>query len=113
MYLSVLISEGNVLSVTCPDALCKKSGQIQPLEVHVYGKYYSENRTVWPFILLELSRVMMFNDTFNNISVILWQSVLLVEESGENHWPAWSNGQALSYNVSSTPHHEQDSNSQL
>jgi hypothetical protein len=25
---------------------------------------------------------MEFNATFNNISVILWQSVLLVEESG-------------------------------
>ena len=25
-------------------------------------------------------RVMVFNDTFNNISIILWQSVLLVEE---------------------------------
>ena len=25
---------------------------------------------------------MMFNATFNNISVILWQSVLLVEETG-------------------------------
>ena len=24
----------------------------------------------------------MFNGTFNNISVILWQSVLLVEETG-------------------------------
>jgi len=24
---------------------------------------------------------MMFNDTFNNISVILWQSVLLVEKT--------------------------------
>jgi hypothetical protein len=31
---------------------------------------------------------MMFNATFNNISVILWQSVLL--ETGENHWPAAS-----------------------
>jgi hypothetical protein len=32
---------------------------------------------------------MVFNDTFNYISAILWQSVLLVEEtgvSGENHW---------------------------
>ena len=31
---------------------------------------------------------MVFNATFNNISVISWQSVLLVEESGvprENH----------------------------
>jgi hypothetical protein len=27
-------------------------------------------------------RVMEFNATFNNISVILWQSVLLVEETG-------------------------------
>jgi len=32
---------------------------------------------------------MVFNATFKNISVILWQSVLLVEEivvPGENHW---------------------------
>ena len=28
---------------------------------------------------------MVFNATFNTISVILWQSVLLVEETGENH----------------------------
>jgi hypothetical protein len=31
---------------------------------------------------------MVFNTTFNNISVILWQSVLLVAETGvprENH----------------------------
>ena len=35
--------------------------------------------------------VMRFNATFNNISVILWPSVLLVEETGvpgENHRPA-------------------------
>ena len=34
---------------------------------------------------------MVFNTTFNNISVISWWSVLLVEESGvpgENHRPA-------------------------
>jgi hypothetical protein len=34
---------------------------------------------------------MVFNTTFNNISVILWQSVLLVEETripGEKHRPA-------------------------
>ena len=28
---------------------------------------------------------MVFNTTFKNISVISWQSVLLVEETGENH----------------------------
>ena len=27
-------------------------------------------------------------DTFDNISVISWRSVLLVEEAGENHRPA-------------------------
>jgi len=32
--------------------------------------------------------IMVFNVTFNNISVILWRSVLLMEETGENHRPA-------------------------
>jgi hypothetical protein len=41
------------------------------------------NRMVW-------FGVMMFNATFNNISVILWWSILLVEETGENHRPAAS-----------------------
>ena len=54
---------------------------------------------------------MVFNATFNNISV------LLVEESGvpeENHQPVTSRWQILSHNVvSSTPRHEPDSNSQL
>ena len=60
---------------------------------------------------------MVFNATFNNISVISRQSVLLVEEtgvSGENHWPGASHWQTLSHNfVSSTPRHEGDSNAQL
>jgi hypothetical protein len=36
---------------------------------------------------------MVFNATFNNIPVLSWQSVLLVEETGvpvENHQPAVS-----------------------
>jgi hypothetical protein len=57
-----------------------------------------------------------FNITFNNISVISWRSVLLVEETEvheENHRPAKSPRQTLSHNVvSSTPRHERDSNSQ-
>ena len=47
-------------------------------------------------------RVMVFNATFNNISDISWQSVLLVNEtrvSGENHPPAASHWQTLSHNV--------------
>ena len=31
---------------------------------------------------------MACNATFNNISVISWLSVLLMEVPGENHWPA-------------------------
>ena len=50
---------------------------------------------------------MVFNATFNNILVISWRWVLLVEETGEpgeNHWPVASHWQTLSYNVvSSTP----------
>jgi hypothetical protein len=39
---------------------------------------------------LEIQGVLVFNATFNNISVILWRSVQLVEENGvpiENHDP--------------------------
>jgi len=49
-------------------------------------------------------RVMAFSVTFNNISVISWRSVLLVEETWENHQPVTSHWQTLSHNVvSSTP----------
>jgi hypothetical protein len=50
---------------------------------------------------------MMFNATFNNILVISWRSVLLVEEAGEpgeNHRPAASLWQTLSHNVVSSTH---------
>ena len=50
---------------------------------------------------------MVFNTTFNNISVIWWQSVLLMEETGipgDNNQPVASHWQTLSHNVSSTPH---------
>ena len=57
---------------------------------------------------------MVFNATFNSISVISWRSVLLVEETGENDRPVASHCQTLSHNVvSSTPSHERGSNSQL
>ena len=48
---------------------------------------------------------MVFNATFNNISVILWWSVLLVEETRvpPSHWPTWSHRV-----VSSTPRNERD-----
>ena len=58
---------------------------------------------------------MVFNATFKNISIISWQSVLLVEEivvPGETHRPVASHWQTLSHNVvSNTPRHERASNS--
>ena len=62
-------------------------------------------------------RFMVLNATFNNILVISWRSVLLVEETGvpgENQRPDASHLQTLSHNVVlSTPCHERGSNSQL
>ena len=37
---------------------------------------------IWSFYCFFLSFLMVFNATFNNISVILWWSVLLMEETG-------------------------------
>ena len=45
---------------------------------------------------------MVFNATFNNISVISWRLVLLVEETGEpeeNHGPVASHWQTVSHNI--------------
>ena len=46
--------------------------------------------------------LMVFNATFNNISVISWWSILLVQETGVpggNHRPAANNWQTVSHNV--------------
>jgi hypothetical protein len=66
---------------------------------------------------LKIDWFMVFNTTFNNISVILWRSVLLVEETvvpREIHRLVASHLQTLSrYIVLSTPRYERDSISQL
>jgi hypothetical protein len=60
---------------------------------------------------------MVFNAIFNNISIISWQSVLLVEETGvpgENHRPVASHWQILSHNVvSSKPRHKRIQNNNI
>jgi hypothetical protein len=58
------------------------------------GKYRQKEK----LIEVGLGRVIVLNTTFNNISVISWQSVLSLEETGvpgENHWPAASQWQTL------------------
>jgi hypothetical protein len=92
--------------------LCFFSSMLLHNEKKIFFNYY------WLLIYFELfiyfiidwheiCRVMMFNTTFNKISVTLCWSVLLVEEtgvSGENHWSTASHWQTLShYVVSSTP----------
>ena len=51
---------------------------------------------------------MVFNATFNNISVISWWSVLLVEKTTD----LLQVTDKLSHNVLSKPRHERGSNSQ-
>jgi hypothetical protein len=54
------------------------------------GKMWDDFYYQWKRIR---DRAMMFNATFNNISVISWRSVLMVEETGvpeENHRPVAS-----------------------
>ena len=68
-------------------------------------------------MMVGLVRIVVFNATFNIISVILWRSVLLVEETGvpdKNRRPVASHCQTLSHNVVlSTPRYERELNSQL
>ena len=64
-----------------------------------YNVFLKQQNLVWFGLVLGF---MMFNATFNNISVISWRSVLLVEETGipgENYSPAASHRQTLSHDV--------------
>jgi hypothetical protein len=64
------------------------------------------------WIIMMTLLVLVLNVTFSNISVLSWRSVLLLEETRENHRPVASHWQTLSHNVvSSTPRHERGSNS--
>jgi hypothetical protein len=45
------------------------------------SKRWEDDARKYLFRLVGLGNFMVFNATFNNISVISWQSVLLVEET--------------------------------
>ena len=78
-------------------------------------KLLEEKMWFW-FLAFDRLGIMVFNATFNNISVISLRSFLLVDETRVpevNHRPAASHLQTLSHNVvSNTPRHERGSNSQ-
>jgi hypothetical protein len=130
-FFYFFFSGGNVL---CLCNILSQSSRIWPVYTiwQVWRKLSHERRFValeflyiiciWTLPIANIYikswvRVMVFKDTFNNISAISWRSVLLVEETGvpaENHRPVASHWQTLSHNVvSSIPRHEQGSNSQL
>jgi hypothetical protein len=49
-----------------------------------------ENDTRTQYMCYMRIMIIVFSATFNSISVISWRSVLLVEETGENHRSASS-----------------------
>ena len=95
------------LQVPCLHLMIKTFGK-PGLQLQKEGNLYIIDGLVW---------FMVFSTIFNNILVISWQSVLLVEETGvpgENPRPVVSHWQILSHNiVSSTLRHQRGSNSQL
>jgi hypothetical protein len=70
--------------------------------IHVHVLHKSAIQYVKSLFTSLFACLMVFNATFNNISVILWRSVLLVKDirgPGENHRPVTSHWQTLSHNV--------------
>jgi hypothetical protein len=68
---------------------------LQVYEFSTRFQYHNETRNTTMLSLVEYRFLwfMVFNTTFNNISVISWQSVLLVLKTRvprENHKPATS-----------------------
>ena len=90
--LNLESSMNTLIIFRCSDIVC--------LWCAVFQLYYGENK-------FNRGEVVVFNATFNNISVIKWPSVLLVEETRihwKNHRQAWSHWQVLSHNfISGTP----------
>jgi hypothetical protein len=86
--------------------LCKQKMENNTSSSKIAIEWFEGLSNLWlELITLNLKGwVMVFNTTFNNISVILWWSVLLMGETAENHRPVASHWQTLSHNVvSSTP----------
>jgi hypothetical protein len=83
---SIISSVATSIQCTAPDLLVGPHAVV----VHVEGKGLSNNDKTVTYEGREWFGFMVFNATFNNISAILRQLVLLVEETGvpgENHRP--------------------------
>jgi len=107
----------------CWECVCVERGVIYHIlrylsknNVILYVKLYFSKYCTY-ILSVGLCWFAEFNAKFNNISVISWRSVLLVEETGvpgEKHRPVASHLQTFSHNVvSSTPRHERGSKRQI
>jgi hypothetical protein len=82
------IVESGIKHHTLSPSSCYVPLYCRLLQLNVLHDQSSANKNI--FIGWLVGWFMVFNATFNNISVISWQSVLLVEETrvpGENHRP--------------------------
>jgi hypothetical protein len=86
---------------------------INTTNMYIHTSDYMTNTDV--LYILSVGWFIVLNTTCNNISVISWSSVLLVEETvvpGEKRRPVARHWQTLSHNVvSSAPRNERDLNS--
>ena len=111
----------------CNTSSCVYIQKVAPLTVllqntrYFYSLLANEIKMLFSMLIITvideigwLRWLVVFNATFNNISVMSWWSVLLVEETRRKSQTCRKSLTNLSHNVvSSTPHHERGSISQL
>ena len=92
------LSDGEIAGM----AQCRSNCPASWFSVGGFCNVYIYYVIICPIIFFLMVGFMVLNTTFNNISVISWLSVLLVEETGvpgENHRSVASHWQTLSHNV--------------
>ena len=109
-YINEYILDHNfVFTCSWSDILCLLNHCVHPVFTRPWHSVcYRRNVSYETPRTPEILQVMVFNATFNNISAKLWQSIQLVEETGElweNHRMPQVSHKLLSHDVvSSTPH---------
>jgi hypothetical protein len=96
-----VIQQPNSLSHPGPSVLPYRYVELLP-QRYFFLRYTIVGNSPWA---VHIPIRLVFNTTFNSISVISWRSVLLVGETGvpeENHRPVASHCQTLSHNVVSS-----------
>ena len=95
LLLNVYITNETLKTVICTSIQFKLKNWINTIDHLLHILFRCIQLLLWLVL-----RVMVFIATFHNISVLLWWSVLLVEETGvpwENHRPDASHWQTYSH----------------